>query len=49
MASLGLLCGPTFAGVVVLVLSGVLPSNLTHAAPHDVLVFLLVQGHAADR
>ncbi|MGW0883182.1 DMT family transporter [Streptomyces sp. NPDC002671] len=44
VASMGLLCGPTFAGVIVLVLSGLLPSSLPHAAPHDVLVFLLVQG-----
>ncbi|MFI2412050.1 DMT family transporter [Streptomyces sp. NPDC018947] len=44
VASTGLLCVPTFAGVAVLVLTGVLPSTLTHAAPHDVLLFLVLQG-----
>lgn len=44
VASTGLLCAPTFAAVAVLALTGVLPSTITHAAPHDVLGFLLVQG-----
>lgn len=44
VAATGLLCAPTFVGIAVLVLAGALPSTLAHAAPHDVLVFLLVQG-----
>ncbi|WP_084725160.1 DMT family transporter [Streptacidiphilus melanogenes] len=45
VASMGLLCVPTFAVIALLALFGVLPSTLlTHAAPRDVLVFLLVQG-----
>ncbi|NUW39341.1 DMT family transporter [Nonomuraea rhodomycinica] len=44
VASMGLLCAPTFVGVALLILTGLLPSTLAHAAPHDVLVFALVQG-----
>ncbi|WP_084700626.1 DMT family transporter [Streptacidiphilus anmyonensis] len=45
VASMGLLCVPTFAVIALLALLGVLPSTLlTHAEPRDVLVFLLVQG-----
>ncbi|MEY9874933.1 drug/metabolite transporter (DMT)-like permease [Streptacidiphilus sp. MAP12-33] len=45
VASMGLLCVPTFSVIALLALFGVLPSTLlTHAEPRDVLVFLLVQG-----
>ncbi|NUW33304.1 DMT family transporter [Nonomuraea sp. SMC257] len=44
VASMGLLCAPTFAGVALLAATGLLPSALAHAAPRDVLVFALVQG-----
>ncbi|WP_084729423.1 DMT family transporter [Streptacidiphilus neutrinimicus] len=45
VASMGLLCVPTFAVIALLALPGVLPSTLlSHAAPRDVLLFVLVQG-----
>jgi drug/metabolite transporter (DMT)-like permease len=49
VASMGLLCVPTFAVIALLALLGVLPSTLlahagSGAGPRDVLVFLLVQG-----
>jgi drug/metabolite transporter (DMT)-like permease len=44
VGSAGLLCLPTFAVMLLLMLTGVLPSNLTHAAPGDLLLFLAVQG-----
>ncbi|MBF9070961.1 DMT family transporter [Streptacidiphilus fuscans] len=48
VASMGLLCVPTVVVIALLSLAGVLPSTLltqaSHAAPRDVLVFLLVQG-----
>jgi drug/metabolite transporter (DMT)-like permease len=44
VASVGLVCAPTFAGVALLVLAGALPSTLVHAAPRDIVALLLVQG-----
>ncbi|RAG84518.1 EamA/RhaT family transporter [Streptacidiphilus pinicola] len=48
VASMGLLCVPTFVLIAPAGLAGVLPSTLlthpSHAAPRDVLAFLLVQG-----
>ncbi|WP_431045421.1 DMT family transporter [Streptomyces sp. P1-3] len=44
VGSIGLLCLPSFAVLVLLVLTGVLPTNLTHAAGGDIALFLVVQG-----
>jgi drug/metabolite transporter (DMT)-like permease len=44
VGSAGLLCLPTFAVMLLLVLTGVLPTDLVHAAPGDLLLFLAVQG-----
>ncbi|MGP3689306.1 DMT family transporter [Streptomyces sp. IBSNAI002] len=44
VGSIGLLCLPSFAIVGVLVLAGVLPTGLAHAAGGDIALFLVVQG-----
>lgn len=44
VGSIGLLCLPSFAVVGVLVLTGVLPTGLAHAAGADIALFLVVQG-----
>jgi drug/metabolite transporter (DMT)-like permease len=44
VASTGLLCLTTCAVLAVLVLAGSLPSDLPHAAPGDVLLFVVLQG-----
>ncbi len=44
VGSIGLLCLPSFAAVGLLVLTGVLPSGMAHAAGSDILLFLVVQG-----
>ncbi|MGW0773651.1 EamA family transporter [Streptomyces sp. NPDC002835] len=44
VGSIGLLCLPSFAVIALLVLTGVLPTNLARAAGGDVLTFLVVQG-----
>ncbi|MEU8531416.1 DMT family transporter [Streptomyces sp. NPDC048629] len=44
VGSIGLLCLPSFAVVALLVLTGVLPTGIAHAAGGDVLLFLVVQG-----
>ncbi|MFD9727613.1 DMT family transporter [Streptomyces sp. NPDC059072] len=44
VGSIGLLCLPSFAVIGLLVLTGVLPTGLAHAAGSDILMFLVVQG-----
>ncbi|MEU9252252.1 DMT family transporter [Streptomyces sp. NPDC048270] len=44
VGSIGLLCLPSFAIIGVLVLAGVLPTGLAHAAGGDIALFLVVQG-----
>ncbi|WKX71001.1 DMT family transporter [Streptomyces sp. XD-27] len=44
VGSIGLLCLPSFAVLALLVVTGVLPTNLGHAAGGDILLFLVVQG-----
>lgn len=44
VGSIGLLCLPSFAVIGLLVLTGVLPTGLAHAAGTDVALFLVVQG-----
>ncbi|GAA3234891.1 hypothetical protein Slala03_45660 [Streptomyces lavendulae subsp. lavendulae] len=44
VGSIGLLCLPSFAVIGLLVLTGVLPTGLAHAAGGDIALFLVVQG-----
>ncbi|WP_354644101.1 EamA family transporter [Kitasatospora camelliae] len=44
VGSIGLLCIPSFAVLALLAATGVLPTNLVHAAPGDLLLFVLLQG-----
>lgn len=44
VGSIGLLCLPSFAVIGVLVLTGVLPTGIAHAAGSDIVLFLVVQG-----
>ncbi|MFF3210005.1 DMT family transporter [Streptomyces sp. NPDC002886] len=44
VGSIGLLCLPSFAVIGVLVLTGVLPTGIAHAAGSDIMLFLVVQG-----
>ncbi|WP_260609838.1 DMT family transporter [Streptomyces sp. WAC06614] len=44
VGSIGLLCLPSFAVIALLVLTGVLPTGLAHAAGGDIALFLVVQG-----
>ncbi|MGW6707535.1 DMT family transporter [Streptomyces sp. NPDC054956] len=44
VGSIGLLCLPSFAVIGVLVLAGVLPTGIAHAAGSDIALFLVVQG-----
>ncbi|MEU8763306.1 DMT family transporter [Streptomyces sp. NPDC048659] len=44
VGSIGLLCLPSLAVIVLLTLTGVLPSGLAHAAGADIALFLVVQG-----
>ncbi|MGW1517886.1 EamA family transporter [Streptomyces sp. NPDC002287] len=44
VGSIGLLCLPSFAVIGLLVLAGVLPTGLGHAAGGDIALFLVVQG-----
>ncbi|MFE6837017.1 DMT family transporter [Streptomyces sp. NPDC057705] len=44
VGSIGLLCLPSFAVIAVLVLTGVLPTGIAHAAGSDIALFLVVQG-----
>lgn len=44
VGSIGLLCLPSFAVIGVLVLTGVLPTGIAHAAGSDIALFLVVQG-----
>ncbi|MFB6614633.1 DMT family transporter [Streptomyces sp. NPDC085524] len=44
VGSIGLLCLPSFAIIGLLVLTGVLPTGLAHAAGSDIAMFLVVQG-----
>ncbi|MFF9867529.1 DMT family transporter [Streptomyces sp. NPDC013953] len=44
VGSIGLLCLPSLAVIALLVLTGVLPTGLAHAAGGDIALFLVVQG-----
>lgn len=44
IGSIGLLCAPSFVAVALLVLTGVLPTNLGHADWADLTFFVLMQG-----
>ncbi|MFG2715741.1 DMT family transporter [Streptomyces goshikiensis] len=44
VGSIGLLCLPSFAVMVLLVATGVLPTGIASAAAGDILLFLVVQG-----
>ncbi|MGW0392193.1 DMT family transporter [Streptomyces sp. NPDC003042] len=44
VGSIGLLCLPSFAVIGLLILTGVLPTGLAHAATGDIAMFLVVQG-----
>ncbi|MGW6940868.1 DMT family transporter [Streptomyces xanthophaeus] len=44
VGSIGLLCLPSFAVIGLLVLTGVLPTGIAHAAGSDIALFLVVQG-----
>ncbi|GGZ56333.1 hypothetical protein GCM10010371_14810 [Streptomyces subrutilus] len=44
VGSIGLLCLPSFAVIGLLVLTGLLPTGLAHAAGSDIALFLVVQG-----
>ncbi|MCJ1675969.1 DMT family transporter [Streptomyces sp. APSN-46.1] len=44
VGSIGLLCLPSFAVIVLLVLSGALPTGIASAAGSDIVLFLVVQG-----
>ncbi|MFJ8586692.1 DMT family transporter [Streptomyces sp. NPDC093595] len=44
VGSIGLLCLPSLAVIALLVLTGVLPTGIAHAAGGDIALFLVVQG-----
>ncbi|MFI6103308.1 DMT family transporter [Streptomyces sp. NPDC051310] len=44
VGSIGLLCLPSLAVIALLVLTGVLPTGIAHAAGGDIVLFLVVQG-----